>query len=318
MAKNYKVKDIVVNLNNSLIDLEKGIIAGNENLSIPPIFIIGAPRSGTTLVNQIVASAFNIAYIDNISSKFWEAPSVGLSLSNQIAPFKKRKLGSFTSSFGFTEEAIGPHEFGYFWQKWFNFDVLHELTKEQLNKINKQDLKNQVHAMCSSVKLPVLFKNTVSLTFQIDYLYELFPNALFIFCFREPLYNAQSLAQSRIKYYGTMEEWFSVKPLNYKKMKTKKVAEQVVYQLYSCNQRIEKLLNKLKKKQTKQYTVINYIELCHNPNQIIRNIANMFDQSEVKIQPKKFSLNPLYSTNRQKTDNDFFNELLKYTKKYFK
>lgn len=318
MDRNYKVKDTIVDLNNSLIDLEKEIITRNENFDIPPVFIIGAPRSGTTLVNQIVASAFNIAYIDNISAKFWEAPSVGLTLSNQIVPFKKRKLESFTSSFGFTEEAIGPHEFGYFWQKWFNFDVLHELTKEQLNEINKQDLKNQVHAMCSSVKLPVLFKNTASLTFQVDYLYELFPNALFIFCFREPLYNAQSLAQSRIKYYGNMEEWFSVKPLNYQKIKTKRVAEQVVSQLYSCNQKIEKLIKKLKKKHTKQYIVIKYIDLCHNPNQIIRNIADMFDQSEMKIQHKKFSLNPLYSTNKQKTDNDFFSELLKYTKKYFK
>lgn len=319
MRNKYNIRPEIIKINTALRRLESAIIKKHgENKSIPPIFIIGAPRAGATLVNQIIASAFNIAYIDNISAKFWEAPSYGLMLSNEIAPFESRIIQKYTSSFGITKEQIGPHEFGYFWQKWFMFNEFHELTSDELNAIDKISFRNQIYSMCQSINLPVVFKNTMSLTLQIDYLYEVFPDALFIFCFREPLYNAQSLFQSRIKYFGNMDEWFSVKPIDYKSVINKNHSEQVVYQIYSCYNKIEKLIKKLDKDNPEQYVRIKYINVCHNPNSIIKKIAKLFKNNNIEVKHKNFRLRPFSSTNRQKVNDENFKELLSYTKKYFK
>jgi len=54
--------------------------------TLPPIFIVGAPRSGTTLLTQVLISSFELGYIDNISSKFWTNPLMGVIISNAIEP----------------------------------------------------------------------------------------------------------------------------------------------------------------------------------------------------------------------------------------
>ncbi len=171
--------------------------------------------------------------------------------------------------------------------------------------------------MCQSVNLPVVFKNTMLLTLQIDYLYEVFPDALFIFCFREPLYNAQSLLQSRVKYFGNKDEWFSVKPLNYNLIKAKSNTEQVVNQLYTCNHKIEKLKERMDIENPDKYISIKYMNVCHNTNAAITKLAKLFKKNNLEVERKKFRLSPFYSTNRQKVDDKNFKELLSLTKKYF-
>lgn len=318
MKRKYNVREEIVKLNSALRRLESATINRNKDKDkFPPIFIIGAPRAGATLVNQIIASAFKIAYIDNISAKFWDAPSLGLMLSNEIAPFESRTIKKYTSSFGVTEEQIGPHEFGYFWQKWFQFHEFHELTTKELNLIEKQKFADQVYAMAKSVNLPLVFKNTMLLTLQIDYLFDVFPDALFIFCYREPLYNAQSLLQSRIKYFGNMDEWFSVKPLNYFSIKEKSNTEQVVQQIHSCYYKIEKLKEKMDKNNYNRYISIKYMNVCHNTNSIIKKVSKLFKENNLNVEEKKFRLKSFSATNRQKIDDIYFKELLLYTKKYF-
>ncbi|NIU01843.1 MAG: hypothetical protein GWN01_13315, partial [Nitrosopumilaceae archaeon] len=40
----------------------------------PPVFILGPPRSGTTLLYQLMTCSFNFAYIPNIANKFYRCP----------------------------------------------------------------------------------------------------------------------------------------------------------------------------------------------------------------------------------------------------
>ena len=40
----------------------------------PPIFILGAPRSGTTLIYQLLISNFRFAYFPNIANTFYMCP----------------------------------------------------------------------------------------------------------------------------------------------------------------------------------------------------------------------------------------------------
>lgn len=84
------------------------------------IFVVGAPKSGTTLLTQKLILKFNLNYINNITARFWEKPSIGIKITKKLYPKDYgRKFIKFKSDFGVTEELFNVHEFGYFWNKWF-------------------------------------------------------------------------------------------------------------------------------------------------------------------------------------------------------
>jgi len=164
--------------------------------TLPPIFIVGAPRSGTTLLTQVLISSFELGYIDNISSKFWTNPLMGVIISNAIEPFQDRILSDYSSNIGFTKGANGPHEFGYFWKRWFSYGKTHELTDAELKRIPSNEIQKEIHQLSSFFNIPFLFKNAVAITLQVAFLARIFPKAIFLYCNRDPLFNAQSLLLS--------------------------------------------------------------------------------------------------------------------------
>ena len=64
------------------------------------IHIIGAPRSGTTLLSQLLLSFTQVGYINNLIAAFWNAPLYGIYLSKKLLP--KAYISSFTSDYGAT------------------------------------------------------------------------------------------------------------------------------------------------------------------------------------------------------------------------
>src|SRR5678815_1019577 len=116
-------------LNNSLYEAERKLYK-NYTEKYPTIHVIGVPRSGTTLITQLLSSFLDIGYINNLIAAFWKAPLFGIELSKKL--LGTQYLSNFSSSFGRTNNIYEPHEFGYFWNyhlSYFDFqqkDVNHE------------------------------------------------------------------------------------------------------------------------------------------------------------------------------------------------
>lgn len=252
---------IMEQLNNILHQEELNLIKQFSAPELPVIFIVGAPRSGTTLLEQVLINHFHLTYISNVVAKFWQAPFMGLHFYKSLK--KKQSKINYSSQFGFTESYDGPHEFGYFWKRFFKYRDTDQLTNEQHNEIENNLLNKEIAAMESVDNLPVLFKNPAALSLQVDYLAKHISHSLFIYIKREPVFNAQSIYQSRIKYSGKAEEWFSVKPKEYLFLKDKNIFEQIAGQIYYVNKKIEDdltLLNPLR------YLKIEYEEFCRDTN----------------------------------------------------
>lgn len=99
---------------------EKGLTAPD----LPTLFVIGAPRSGTTLSMQVLASCGAFAYPSNLLSRFYSAPYIG-SLIQRITidpdyDYKDEMSGglggcqAFSSEVGKTKGAVQPSEFWCF------------------------------------------------------------------------------------------------------------------------------------------------------------------------------------------------------------
>ena len=61
------------------------------------VFIIGAPRTGSTILYQVITSLIDVSYIDNLANLARYNPYFGLRLSHLF--FRNHSHQSFTSKF---------------------------------------------------------------------------------------------------------------------------------------------------------------------------------------------------------------------------
>ena len=100
----------------SNIDLEVVPVAGN----LPTAIIVGLPRTGSTLLQQVMISRYQLGYISNLTAKFYKNPAAGTILHESLVP--KDYSSDFLSAYGNTSGVFEPSEFGWFWQDQLQLD----------------------------------------------------------------------------------------------------------------------------------------------------------------------------------------------------
>jgi len=98
---------------------ELGLYGAHE-IEHPVVFVIGAPRSGTTIMTQILSYGLGAGYIPNLAARFWRAPVTGLRLAREVLGPREHWSPGFASTHARTHEPDGIHEFGYFWKYWLD------------------------------------------------------------------------------------------------------------------------------------------------------------------------------------------------------
>ncbi len=312
-------KDTGVNnwekLNNLLFTTEKELLKNADNPDWPVFFVIGPPRSGTTLMGQSLMTSSVFAYISNFLAKFWKAPILGAKIESFLDLRKKKNSSSFQSTYGRTEGLLEPHEFGYFWDRWFDRgQSTHSLTKNELTNIDETKLKKSVGGIEQEFQLPVLFLNNTWCTYQMSYLDDIFQLPFFIICTRRPLYCSQSMLQGRKELKGNKKKWWSMKPKQYLELKKLPWWEQISGQIYYTVEEIQKAVEHIS---PERYKEVPYETFCRNPHDIIHSILeksklNKKFSPDLEQIPKKFS-----STNNQKVTDEEFSRLQEGLKKFF-
>ena len=215
--KSVKQELYLKRMNSLLSGFEEQLISKFNKPRLPTIFIVGVPRSGSTLLGQIMAQTGAFSCISNFVARFWMAPYLGMLIEQALDVQKRESQQAFHSSFGTTEGWAGPHEFGYFWSRWFEFDEVHKLSPKEVAKINRSELCKEIAALESIYKKPLFFKN-LTCGLQITFLAELLEKSFFVLCRRHTLYNMQSLLLARQEIFGDKEYWWSLRPKEYFKL----------------------------------------------------------------------------------------------------
>lgn len=300
-------------LNDSLAPLERILVETFDAPLQPTIFIVGAPRSGTTLLSQLLTAKYEIGYVSNLVARFWKAPYLGMLLMQQIRGDGPPDVG-FSSDLGSTSGYEGPHEFGHFWRRWFLYENTHSVSKDRLRKVDVPFLKQECAAMESVEARPFLFKNLVC-SFQIDFLSNVFPKAVFVHCRREPIFVAQSLLESRIRYNGSREEWFSVKPEAYETLRERRYPEQIAGQIYHTRLAVERAFDDLP---PSRFCRIDYEQIVEHPSRSLQDVTDAVEKNGGRItERQRFSFSELTSTNEKTIDTGEFERLEKACHKFF-
>lgn len=232
----------------------------------PIVFLVGLQRSGTTLLMQLLVHCFRFTYADNIVARFWRTPFIGVIVSRNL----RQQCGSdyrstFRSDYGVTEDLFGPHEFGYFWTRWFGFEPTHELREAQLARVDIRALRRSLFLMEHYGGDPLLFK-AVPLSLNAGFVAEQFPTALFVYLRRSLLYVAQSTYLGRIRRYGDAAAWWSLKPALYEQIRNLPPIQQVAAQVYHCDRKIRDQLAGVPRHRV---LTLDYEALCRSPGAVI-------------------------------------------------
>ena len=279
--RNQALEELLAEINTLLAPAEKQLVEKVTVPQHPTIIVVGAPRSGTTLLMQWLASLGYFAYPTNLLSRFFGAPAVGAKIQLLLTDprynfndefFDFSTPVAFESNLGKTQGVLAPNEFWYFWRRFIPNEEPRPLSDEELKAIDGEGLVAELAAIESVFEKPFAMKGLI-MEFNIPSLFHILPKALFINIRRHPLYNIQSLLEAREKYYGTRQGWYSVKPAEYEMLKGLHPIEQVTGQVYYTNRAIQQGLDQI---HPSNVISIRYEDFCAAPSDLFNLIRSHF------------------------------------------
>ncbi len=282
--------------NKFLIRSENNFIE-NKNSQSPPVFILGLPRSGTTLMYQLLIDTHRFAYFSNISNYFYKSPVLFSNLVLKI--FGYYKPTEYKSNFGLTPGFSSPSESGFIFRNWFNDDL------------NKEKVKKSINTLSYLFEAPFITKNLYN-NFRVRILNELFPNCVFIEIRRDLRYVGQSLLAARKNKFGSYNEWFGIEPLDYKEIrKIKDPFEQVSRQISSINETMEKSLEEIN---DNRKIVVSYEKLCDSPDLVLNEIIDFLKRNNIKITKLRNSQSVIKNSDNIKLNKKDWDKLCDFIK----
>lgn len=255
--------------NAALADFEDGSL---EDLPerLPTLHVIGAPRSGTTLLFQVLASGLDIAYVSNLAAAFWRAPVSGMRLARKLG-VERLEASSFDSAFGRTAGVTEPHEFGYFWNHHLRYPDLAQRPPSHEDTIDWEHLRRVMINMAERAGRPVGFKPML-LLWHLERMAEVMPRTCFVWIRREPRLTALSLLKMRRGLRGTEQEWASLRPAE--DLDDEPPWRQVAAQVVLLERTIARAATALGPGRVLR---VDYAELCADPAAIVRRTADLME-----------------------------------------
>jgi hypothetical protein len=208
---------------------------------LPIILVVGAPRSGTTVLMQwLKASGFAVP--SNLAARFFPNPRFAGMLQRLLSD---PSLGyrdelavgaagdSFSSVFGKTRGVLAPHEFSFYFRRFFPVTVGESLHPEQLGACDTAGFLAGLRGFGSALGSPPAVKGML-----VQYDLSLFladPRVIIIHTIRDEADNVVSLLSHRSSVAGDVREWISVRPPEYAWLRELSPVEQVAGQVHFTN-----------------------------------------------------------------------------------
>jgi hypothetical protein len=263
----------------------------------PTLHIIGVPRSGTTLLSQLVSAHLRVGYINNLIAAFWRAPVYGIRLSKKLIP--PGMPSSYQSTFGRSMQINEPHEFGYFWSSLLNYEEMLQQDEAFAERINWERVRLILTNMTHAFGRPVAFKS-VLLCWHIAHMQSVLPKSCFVRIRRDPVQNAISLLYYREQFLGSVERWVSLKPAEYQWLKDKPYWQQVVGQIYYLEKATTAQIEKVNGHNVLEVT---YAELCDDPKRVLLKIQDLLTRNGTEVElinpPERFHVSERAARSRE-------------------
>lgn len=182
------------------------------NLKHQPVFIVGAPRTGSTIFYQALTNYFDTLYFDNIVSLWHKAIIFGFYRSS--IKYGNHPHNCFASEHGVTQGEHSPSECGEFWYRWLPRDH-HFIDYDEIDTATVRQLREEIGFVSDNYRKPFVFKN-LNAGQRLRLISTTFPKARIVFIRRNPVFVLRSILKARKKLGIGPGVWWSIKPSCYK------------------------------------------------------------------------------------------------------
>ncbi|MFC1975136.1 sulfotransferase [Chloroflexota bacterium] len=229
----------------------------------PPVFIIGLPRSGSTLLYQYLSLVLQVTYISNAWALL---PRSGA----YVFPGHTLPPADFQSFYGNSGYLLGPQEGGSIFAQWFRQNEHHFVDDLPIDL--KQRMRAYFETVSATGQRPWLIKNSPN-AIRIQALKAVFPEARYIRLRRDLLLIAQSIIEGRIRLTGDPHKNFTVRPKEWNMIKSLPYPRQVARQIHYIEAQIEQDLSTIPAEHVLTY---NYHDFCQSPFEFVNAICDEF------------------------------------------
>jgi len=255
-----------------------------------PIFVVGAPRSGTNIFYRTFAKHPDLAWISNITKK---VPS-SLWLTRIIMMFR---------------DDHRPTEANNVWQK-FTDSEDEFLGRDDVTAASRKYLHTVLQNNLRIFNKPRFVNKCPGNSVRIDFLKEIFPDAIFLHIIRDGRAVAYSIMRSRLQHSG---DYWSVRPPGWQDLLKLPIVDACALQ---WKMTVESILQSAKDLPREQYKEVRYEELVARPADIFEQVGKQCDlvwQKDLlqSITAGLDNRNFKWQTEMQEADKNTLNELLR-------
>jgi hypothetical protein len=257
---------------------------------IKPLFVVGLPRSGTTLVYELIVQAFEVNYFSHVFDYTYGLPNITTRLTRR---FTENPAPRYQSRYGRIPGFFSPAENFYFWMRWFpeSPELGHHVPVELLNDHTIADANRAVGSITQISGRPYVFKNLYS-SLSIGSLLKVFNNAHIVIVQRELGSVAASMYKRRRELHNK-RTWWSIKPPFSNSIQSNNLIEQVAFQCIRSEQLIEQAISGAN---TGRCLTVSYKEVCESPHKFIARLADWIGPESIMRKdsklPNKFEQRP--------------------------
>lgn len=263
----------------------------------PIVFVVGPPRSGTTIAAQVLAASLPVAYFNNLTSIFPRSPITVNKLVRR--PFRNERI-SFRSFYGKSKHWYGPNDALYFWDRWLGTD--RTTIPTAIDEPNQTRLVRFFGAFQEAFPRPLVAKNNNMNAFA-KLVAPLLPTAVFICMRRNPVYLAQALLKSRRDIHGSDETAYGLEGPDGKDAKSYTPVQSVCRQV-AFHRKLER--EQLEAIGSDRYWIVDYEDFCENPRALVNRVAKHVAPGESVEPPSGVDLKSLPISQHQRiNDNEF-------------
>lgn len=248
------------------------------NNRYPPLFLVGAPRSGTTVVYQHVVNRFRWAYFPNLSRRFPRACVTAAAVSRFLDEYRP----TYESRFGEMEGVAAPSDGWEVFHRWYpRYDYTIPVHEARLH-----ELRTIVRLLEGLYDAPFVNKNN-SNSVRIPSLLRTFPNALFIHVSRDLPETVGSIIRGRRANAIARDEWWGAPPPQLLHSTFENPTERVVAQVWGLRERIDSDLAGLP---TEQHMTVSYEDFCAHPEIPVSWIQQAYERQGTALVERGESL----------------------------
>lgn len=268
----------------------------DDKVQVPLVFILGSPRTGSTLAYQVLINFFGFNYFSNfVVDHFAETPIVGTALEKLLNP---RKPVSYESTYGKTSGPWEPSEASPIFKNWFGGGHPSQIVSASVRPEKEAHLILTMQCVHVLTGKPLLVKNAWN-CFRIADLTRIFPRAHFIWVRRDIARSALSDLVARYK-RGGPGLWNSATTANYLEIQKLPYWEQVVEQQYEYNKIMQIDLNMFA---NGRFYEIWYEDICADLKIQLYSLCDFFNGIEIGSSLADQPLPPLTDSPLQLADH---------------